>query len=93
MNGTTGGQVQPLKSDSRSVQLITKAETCRMLCVSRSTLERTMRSDATFPQAIRIGNGRTVRFVEGEVLAYVNARTRVEYDDHAFDPNDKDRGV
>jgi len=76
-------------ANAAALQLITKADACAILAVSVSTFERCMRGDPGFPQARRIGCGRTVRFVKSEVLAYVNARPRVAYSDHAFDPNER----
>ena len=68
-----------------STRLIPAAEVCRQLHTSKSTLYRRMKSDPDFPQARRLGT--SVRWVEAEVEAYIAGLRRVEYPDHAFDPN------
>jgi predicted DNA-binding transcriptional regulator AlpA len=69
-------------------RLLSKRELCSLLDVSVSTLDRRIRSDPSFPQARRLPYGRTVRFIEAEVIAYMNQLPAVEYEDHSFDPND-----
>lgn len=68
-----------------STRLIKRDEVCLRLQISRATLSRRMKSDPGFPQARRLGT--SVRWVEAEVEAYIAGLRRVEYPDHAFDPN------
>ena len=67
--------------------LMTMDELCALLRVSRSTVERAIRSDPAFPQPRRLAQGRLVRFLVTEVRAYLTALQCVEYADHGFDPN------
>jgi len=72
---------------ARPVKLLTVEDLCALLQVSRSTIERLVRSEPTFPQPRRFGRGRLIRFVEAEVLDYLSGLPAVEYSDHGFDPN------
>ena len=72
--------------------MLTLGEVCELLRVSKSTVERLIRSNPDFPQPIRL-SGRLVRFLAAEVHIYLSALPRIEYDDHAFDPNDRLEGA
>lgn len=72
--------------------VLTLGEVCALLRVSKSTVERLIRSNPDFPQPIRL-SGRLVRFLAAEVHIYLSALPRIEYDDHAFDPNDRSEGA
>lgn len=68
-------------------RLLTLSDLCSLLCISKSTAERMIRSERTFPQPRKLGKSRLIRFVAAEVDAYLASLPRAEYDDHAFDPN------
>lgn len=72
---------------SGAVTLLTVEDLCKLLQVSRSTIERLVRSEPLFPQPRRFGRGRLIRFVESEVQEYLTGLPTVEYSDHGFDPN------
>ena len=67
--------------------LLTKAQVCCMLGVSRATLDRWVRENPGFPQPVRLSN-QTIRWRASEVMSYMATLPRVAYDDHAFDPED-----
>ena len=77
---------QPQEAPDAQPTLLTIAQLCTMLGVSRSTVERLVRSDASFPQAIRLGQ-RGLRFRAEDVTRFVTSVPYVEYIDHGFDPN------
>lgn len=77
---------QPTQPTSR---LLTLSDLCLLLKVSKSTAERMIRSEPTFPQPRKLRKSRLIRFVAEEVHAYLAALPCAEYDDHAFDPNDR----
>lgn len=83
-------RVQPKQATS---ELLTLRDICAILSVSKSTVERMIRSEPTFPQPRRFRKGRLIRFFADEVQAYLMALPRAEYDDHAFDPNDNPEGA
>lgn len=66
--------------------LLTSKQVCAMLGISRSTLNRWVRDDRAFPQ-VQQYPGATIRWRRDEVVAYIANRPRVQYEDHAFDPN------
>lgn len=70
------------------LQLLKKAEVCAMLSVSEASVDRWMRSDPGFPQAVRLAPG-TIRWKRSEMRAFLQGLPIVAYDDHAFDPNDE----
>lgn len=74
-------------SDSGTL-LIPKLQLCQLLSVSEATVDRWLRTDPSFPQPRRLGPG-TIRWRRDEVMAFIRDLPRVEYDDHAFDPNDR----
>ncbi|MDG3039793.1 helix-turn-helix transcriptional regulator [Roseicyclus marinus] len=76
---------KPLRGSD--VRLITAEELRKLLGISRSTLDRAIRSDPAFPQPRRLSSGRLIRFVHAEVLDYISGLPCAEYSDHAFDPN------
>lgn len=78
---------RPADPFTSATQLLTMDELCALLQMSRSTIERLVRSERAFPQPRRFGKGRLIRFVEAEVLDYIAGLPAVEYSDHAFDPN------
>ncbi len=69
-------------------RLITMKDLCSRLQISRSSVERAVRADPSFPQPRTLPGGRLVRFVETEVDAYIERLPKAKYDDHAFDPDD-----
>lgn len=75
------------ESSSEDFRLICKVKLCKRLSVSEASIDRWIRSDPHFPQPVRLGPN-TIRWIEREVLAYILSRPRIEYDDHAFSPND-----
>lgn len=81
---------QPAQQTSR---LLTLSDLCSLLCISKSTAERMIRLEPSFPQPRRLKQSRLVRFVAEELQAYVSDLPRAEYDDHAFDPNDGEDGA
>ena len=74
-------------SRGSDVQLLTLDELCNLLRMSRSSVERAIRSNQAFPQPLKMPGGRLIRFIRAEVLAYIHGLERAEYTDHAFDPN------
>jgi predicted DNA-binding transcriptional regulator AlpA len=80
-------ELMPTQSRRNQVQLLTLEEVCDLLRISRSSVERAIRSDPAFPQPRKLPGGRLIRFVHAEVMSYINGLERVEYLDHAFDPN------
>lgn len=70
----------------RLPKLLPQHEVCRLIGISRSTLNRWVREDPEFPQPQRYGTS-TVRWRADEVAAYISSRPRIEYPDHGFDPN------
>lgn len=83
-------RIQPAQSTSG---LLTLADVCALLCVSKSTAERMIRSEPSFPQPRKLKSSRLIRFFEDEVQAYLMSLPRAAYDDHAFDPNDETEGA
>lgn len=75
----------PKRSDE--ISLITKSELCRMLSVSEASVDRWLRTDASFPQPRRLGPG-SIRWIRQEVNLFIQGLAHVAYDDHAFDPAD-----
>lgn len=92
-------RVRPLDAPARiqptqaTPGLLTLGDLCALLCVSKSTVERMIRSEPTFPQPRRLPRGRLIRFFADEVQDYLEGLPRAEYDDHAFDPNDTRGGA
>lgn len=72
--------------DRATLRFLSERKVCDLLAISRSTLNRRVRTDPEFPQPRRVG-ARTIRWIEAEVRDYISERPRAEYDDHAFDPN------
>lgn len=68
------------------LKLLKKSEVCEILSVSEASVDRWMRSDATFPQAFRLAPG-SIRWKRSEVRMFLEGLPVVAYDDHAFDPN------
>lgn len=83
-------RIQPAQATSG---LLTLRDVCALLQVSKSTVERMIRSEPAFPQPRRLKKSRLIRFLADEVQAYLAGLPRAEYDDHAFDPNDKAEGA
>lgn len=77
-----------LQTEPAIPELLTLEDVCRILKLSRSTVERRIRSDPNFPQPRRLSGGRLIRFLSTEVEAYLAALPCAEYEDHAFDPNE-----
>lgn len=69
-------------------RLLTTEDLCSLLQISRSSVERSIRSDPDFPQPRVLPRGRLIRFLETEVLGYIANLPRAKYADHAFDPDD-----
>ena len=86
-NGQPTKNLTQMPSRGFDLRLITADEVCNLLRISRSTLDRAIRSDPAFPRPRRLSGGRLVRFVHAEVLDYINGLQCAEYADHAFDPN------
>lgn len=80
-------RIQPAQTTTAG--LLTLAEVCMLLRVSKSTAERMIRSEPTFPQPHKLKRSRLIRFFAADVQAYLAGLQRAEYDDHAFDPNDE----
>ena len=74
------------KSKNGKWRLLKQQEVCDRLGISRSTLGRWTRQFPDFPQPLRLGHS-CVRWHEQEIEKFVGSRKRVEYDDHAFNPN------
>lgn len=68
-------------------QLISKAELCEWLSVSEASIDRWIRSNPRFPQPLQLGPN-SIRWFGREVIAYICSLPRIEYDDHAFSPDD-----
>lgn len=83
------GNEAPAIRLNRTAPLLARSDLLVILGVSRSTLHRWMTSDPRFPRARRIGPG-TIRWLPEEVATYIATRECVEYEDHAFDPNEPD---
>lgn len=79
----------PFGDSMNRFRLLSVKKTCDILAISKSSLERYVRSQPGFPQPVSVGN-RRVMFLAAEVAAYVLALPRAEYDDHAFDPHAPD---
>jgi len=69
--------------------LLTCSEVCEILRISKSTMDRLIRSRRNFPQPRKLHRGRLVRFVAAEVKQYIDSLECAVYDDHAFDPNER----
>ena len=67
--------------------LLTKQQLGKILSVSRATIDRWVRENPDFPQPRRI-TAQTIRWRMSDVARFIAGLPRVEYDDHAFDPND-----
>ena len=68
-------------------QLISKAELCEWLSVSEASIDRWIRSNPLFPQPLQLGPN-SIRWFGREGIAYICSLPRIEYDDHAFSPDD-----
>lgn len=66
--------------------LLTKQEVCRLLSISRATIDRWVRENPGFPQPLRVTE-QTIRRRASEVARFIVGLPRVAYEDHAFDPN------
>ncbi|WP_223522381.1 helix-turn-helix transcriptional regulator [Pseudomonas sp. A-B-26] len=57
-------------------QMLSLAETCKLLCKSRSGLYKLMAADITFPRPIKDGTARQARvvFVSSELAAWQQAK-------------------
>lgn len=86
-NGQPMKELTQKPSRGTDVRLITAEELRKLLGISRSTLDRAIRSDPAFPQPRKLSGGRLIRFVHAEVLDYITGLQCAEYADHAFDPN------
>lgn len=67
-------------------RLLRKEDVARILGVSRSTIDRWVRDDPSFPQPRKLGQS-AARYISDEILAYIADLPRIEYPDHGFDPN------
>ena len=67
--------------------LLTKQQLGKILSVSRATIDRWVRENPDFPQPRRI-TAQTIRWRMSDVARFIAGLPRVEYEDHAFDPND-----
>jgi prophage regulatory protein len=58
------------------IQMLSLAETCKLLCKSRSGLYKLMASDITFPRPIKDGLARQARvvFVSSELAAWQQSK-------------------
>lgn len=58
------------------IQMLSLAETCKLLCKSRSGLYKLMASDMTFPRPIKDGIARQARvvFVSSELAAWQQSK-------------------
>ena len=94
-----GRQAPPMDAHERiqmepaTSRLLTLSEICAILQVSKSTVERMIRSEPRFPQPRKLMNSRLIRFLAADVQAYLEALPIAEYEDHAFDPNDIGEGL
>ncbi|MCQ0972087.1 AlpA family phage regulatory protein [Paracoccus sp. TK19116] len=79
-----------MRKDNRvageDLRLINKNELCKMLAASEASVDRWLRSDPSFPQPRRLGPG-SIRWVQGEVIGFIEQLAKVEYEDHAFSPD------
>ena len=55
------------------MKLLTRKETAALLRLSLPTVQRLRKSDATFPNPVKISD-RRIAFVEAEILAWVESR-------------------
>lgn len=76
----------PFGDSMNRFRLLSVQDTCDILAISKSSLERYVRSQPDFPQPVSVGN-RRIMFRATEIAAFVSGLPRVEYSDHAFDPN------
>lgn len=60
-------------AQSPQLKLLRPKAILKALGISRPTLYRLMKSDPSFPSAIRLG-GNSIAFVEAELIAWLNAR-------------------
>lgn len=58
------------------IQMLSLAETCKLLCKSRSGLYKLMASDSSFPRPIKDGTARQARvvFVSTELAAWQESK-------------------
>lgn len=64
-----------MRSDTTGacIRLLRPKAVMRALGISRPTLYRMMKSDPSFPSAIKLG-GNSIAFVEAELITWVNTR-------------------
>lgn len=79
--------MQTKKTTTTDARLITKRDLCTLLSASEASIDRWLRTDPSFPQPRRLGPG-SIRWILAEVSAFIATLHPVEYDDHAFDPQD-----